>query len=164
MEKTMTRISLLQISFVRTSLLSKLSLSFLLLLVWVGCGGSSVSNTVGSEENISSSGELNVQIETDHTTVSPGETIDLAVTFDSPVNTQIRIAWLNVTGYGKLADKNTLPKVSWTAPKELNSLESIEIVHVIVTGVKRAVSEDGLDARTQILTETKTILLTVTGL
>ena len=109
MEKTMTRISLLQISFVRTSLLSKLSLSFLLLLVWVGCGGSSVSNTVGSEENISSSGELNVQIETDHTTVSPGETIDLAVAFDSPVNTQIRIAWLNVTGYGKLANKNTLP-------------------------------------------------------
>ena len=107
---------------------------------------------------------MNVQIETDHTTVSPGETIDLAVTFDPPVNTQIRIAWLNVTGYGKLAAKNTLPKVSWTAPKELNSLESIEVVHVIVTGVKRVVSEDGLDARTQILTETKTILLTVTGL
>ena len=54
----MTRISLLKISFVRTSLLSKLSLSFLLLLVWVGCGGSSVSNTVGSEENTSSSGAV----------------------------------------------------------------------------------------------------------
>ena len=72
-----------------------------LLSVWSGCGGSSVGNTVGSQEE-EISGGLNVKIETDHTTISPGETIDLAVKFDPPANTQVRIAWINVTGYGKL--------------------------------------------------------------
>ena len=135
---------------------------FGLLLMWTGCGGSSVSNIVGSEEK-EISGGLNVKIETDHTTISPGETIDLSVSFDPPANTQVRIAWINVTGYGELGEKDHLPNISWKAPKDLNSLESIEVIHVVVTGVKRAVSEDGLDARTQILTETKTVLLTVTG-
>ena len=132
------------------------------LLVWSGCGGSSVGNTIGSQEE-EISGGLNVKIETDHTTISPGEIIDLAVKFDPPANTQVRIAWINVTGYGKLGDENDLPNISWAAPKGLNSLESIEVIHVVVTGIKRAVSDDGLDARTQILTETKTVLLTVTG-
>ena len=41
--------------------------------------------------------------------------------------------------------------------------EVIEIIHTVVTGVSRMISTDGLDTRTKILTETKTILLTVAG-
>ena len=45
----------------------------------------------------------------------------------------------------------------------IKSGEVIEIIHTVVTGISRMISTDGLDTRTKILTETKTILLTVTG-
>jgi len=76
--------------------------------------------------------------------------------------TRVLVDWINVTEFGELSDTEG-EKLTWTAPDNINTLEVIEIIHTVVTGVSRMISTDGLDTRTKILTETKTILLTVTG-
>ena len=88
--------------------------------------------------------------------------MELEVKYTQLPETRILVDWINVTEFGELSETEE-EKLTWTAPNDINTLEVIEVINVVVTGVSRMISTDGLDTRTQILTETKTILLTVTG-
>ena len=151
--------------------LSTLCLFSLVVLVFpIGCGGSSENPVKGGENqydihdvnNPIPSSALNVKIEASKTTIKPGEIVELEVKYTQLPETRVLVDWVNVTEFGKLSETEE-EKLTWTAPDNINTLEVIEVINAVVTGVSRMISTDGLDTRTQILTETKTILLTVTG-
>ena len=97
-----------------------------------------------------------------NTIIKPDEIIEIEVKYTQLPETRVLVDWINVTEFGELSETEG-EKLIWTAPDNINTLEVIEIIHTVVTGVSRMISTDGLDTRTKILTETKTILLTVTG-
>ena len=148
-------------------------LCLLLLAVFVlsiGCGGSGENPTkeksdqydIHDIENPIPSSALDVKIEASKTIIEPGEVIEIEVKYTQLPETRVLVDWINVTEFGELSGTEG-EKLTWTAPDNINTLEVIEIIHTVVTGVSRMISTDGLDTRTKILTETKTILLTVTG-
>ena len=153
-----------------TRLLTLCLFSLVALVLILGCGGSSENPVKGQENqydihdvnNPIPSSALDVKIEAIKTTIKPGEIVELEVKYTQLPETRILVDWINVTEFGELSETEE-EKLTWTAPNDINTLEVIEIINVVVTGVSRMISTDGLDTRTQILTETKTILLTVTG-
>ena len=108
-------------------------------------------------ENPIPSSALDVKIEASKTIIKSGEVIEIKVKYTQLPETRILVDWINVTEFVELSDTEG-EKLTWKAPDNINTLEVIEI-----TGISRMISTDGLDTRTKILTETKTILLTVTG-
>ena len=129
----------------------------------IGCGGSSIENPVQEpEENTENlpkveetSQSLKVAVEVSKTTVQTGEGIR---------GTNLILNWVNVTGYGELSLVNQHSAL-WTAPQSLDSLEvKVEVIQLIATGVSQVISvkESGVDTDTEVLTDTQTILLTVT--
>ncbi|MDE0185845.1 MAG: hypothetical protein OXP71_10405 [Candidatus Poribacteria bacterium] len=145
-------------------------LGFVLLLV--GCGGSSIQNPVQEPEEDTDNltqvdanhQSLNVAVEVSKSTVQTGEAVNLKATVDGIRGTNLILNWVNVTGYGELSVVNQHSAL-WTAPKSLDSLEvKVEVIQLIATGVSQVISvkESGVDTDTEVLTDTKTILLTVT--
>ena len=140
------------------------------LVLSIGCGGSDENPTkeksdqydIHDIENPIPSSALDVKIEASKTIIKPGEVIEIEVKYAQLPETRVLVDWINVTEFGELSGTEG-EKLTWTAPDNINTLEVIEIIHTVVTGVSRMISTDGLDTRTKILTETKTILLTVTG-
>ena len=140
------------------------------LVLSIGCGGSGENPTkeksdqydIYDIENPIPSSALDVKIEASKTIINPGEVIELEVKYTQLPETRVLVDWINVTEFGELSETEG-EKLTWTAPDNINTLEVIEIIHTVVTGVSRMISTDGLDTRTKILTETKTILLTVAG-
>jgi len=70
---------------------------------------------------------------------------------------------LNITQYGELSatDENS---VTWSAPDTLNGANiQVEVLQLLVTVITEVVSvgASGIDTDTQILSETKNVLLTV---
>ena len=142
-------------------------------VVWMtGCGGSSIQNPIqDSEENTDNLSQvrqqtqpLNVNVDVSKATVQQGETVTMTATVDGIRGTRLLLNWVNVTGYGELSieDQNN---AIWTAPQTLDSLDiKVEVIQLIVTGVSQVVSvkKSGVDTDTEILTGTKTVLLTVT--
>ena len=134
------------------------------LVLSIGCGGSGENPSkeksnqydIHDIENPIPSSALDVKIEASKTIIKPGEVIEIKVKYTQLPETRVLVDWINVTEFGELSDTEG-EKLTWTAPDNINTLEVIEIIHTVVTGV------NGLDTRTKILTETKTILLTVTG-
>lgn len=143
------------------------------IVLWlVGCGGSSIQNPVQETEedtdNLAQVDEksqsLNVAVEVSKTTVQTGEAVNLKATVDGIRGTNLILNWVNVTGYGELSVVNQHSAL-WTAPQSLDSLEvKVEVIQLIATGVSQVISvkESGVDTDTEVLTDTKTILLTVT--
>lgn len=138
----------------------------------VGCGGSSIENPVQeSEENTEiqpkaeeESQSLKVAVEVSKTTVQTGEAVNLKATVEGIRGTNLILNWVNVTGYGELSVVNQHSAL-WTAPQSLDSLEvRVEVIQLIATGVSQVISvkESGVDTDTEVLTDTQTILLTVT--
>tara|TARA_B100000749_G_scaffold64926_1_gene48199 strand:+ start:286 stop:753 length:468 start_codon:yes stop_codon:yes gene_type:complete len=140
------------------------------LVLSIGCGGSGENPSkeksnqydIHDIENPIPSSALDVKIEASKTIIKSGEVIEIKVKYTQLPETRVLVDWINVTEFGELSDTEG-EKLTWTAPDNINTLEVIEIIHTVVTGVSRMISTDGLDTRTKILTETKTILLTVTG-
>lgn len=143
-----------------------------IVLLLVGCGGSSIQNPVQETEedtdNLAQVDEksqsLNVAVEVSKTTVQTGEAVNLKATVDGIRGTNLILNWVNVTGYGELSVVNQHSAL-WTAPQSLESLEvKVEVIQLIATGVSQVISvkESGVDTDTEVLTDTKTILLTVT--
>ena len=136
----------------------------------IECGGSGENPTkeksdqydIHDIENPIPSSALNVKIEASKTIIKPGEVIEIEVKYTQLPETRVLVDWINVTEFGELSEAEG-EKRTWTAPENIKTLEVIEIIHTVVTGVSRMISTDGLDTRTKILTETKTLLLTVTG-
>ena len=136
------------------------------LVLSIGCGGSGENPSkeksnqydIHDIENPIPSSALDVKIEASKTIIKPGEVIEIEVKYTQLPETRVLVDWINVTEFGELSETEG-EKLTWTA----YTLEVIEIIHTVVTGVSRMISTDGLDTRTKILTETKTILLTVTG-
>ena len=136
------------------------------LVLSIGCGGSGENPSkeksnqydIHDIENPIPSSALDVKIEASKTIIKPGEVIEIEVKYAQLPETRVLVDWINVTEFGELSETEG-EKLTWTA----YTLEVIEIIHTVVTGVSRMISTDGLDTRTKILTETKTILLTVTG-
>ena len=145
-------------------------LCFAVFVLSIGCGGSGENPTkeksdqydIHDIENPIPSSALEVKIEASKTIIKPGAVIEIEVKYTQLPETRVLVDWINVTEFGKLS-KTEEEKLTWTAPDNINTLEVIEVINAVVTGVSRMISTDGLDTRTQILTETKTILLTVTG-
>ena len=145
-------------------------LSFAVFVLLIGCGGSGENPSkeksdqydIYDIENPIPSSALNVKIEASKTIIKPGEVIEIEVKYTQLPETRVLVDWINVTEFGELSETEG-EKLIWTAPDNINTLEVIEIIHTVVTGVSRMISTDGLDTRTKILTETKTILLTVAG-
>ena len=138
----------------------------------IACGGSSIENPVQEpEENTENqpkveekSQSLKVAVEVSKTTVQTGEAVNLKATVEGIRGTNLILNWVNVTGYGELTVVNQHSAL-WTAPQSLDSLEvKVEVIQLIATGVSQVISvkESGVDTDTEVLTDTQTILLTVT--
>ena len=146
-----------------------ISLSIVLSLF--GCGGSSVKNPAQeSDENPSKTPQaeqpqsLKVNVAVSETTVRTGGTVKITATVDAIRGTRILLNWVNVTGFGTLSVTNQ-NSATWTAPQTLDAVDvRVEVIQLIVTAISQIVSvkESGINTDTEVLTTTKTILLTVT--
>ena len=165
-----------------------LGISFCILLIGfvlnlVSCGGSNLNNPVSdttTESSESNDGiveltqnqdieepqqlaDLEVTITVTKKTVEPGEETELTASVKGVRGTSVTLNWLNITKYGKLSttSENT---VTWTAPSALNGENvQVEVIQLLVTVISEVVSvgASGIDTDTQIVSETKTVLLTV---
>jgi hypothetical protein len=136
----------------------------------LGCGGSSVENPLrGSEETERTvtqtdvdNQSLNVNVDVSKDTVQAGDTVNLTVTVDELRGSNIIFSWINTTGYGTLTpmDEN---KAIWSAPTKPDSTIKVEVLQLVVTAINQVVSVQSsrVDTDTEVLTSTKTILLTV---
>ncbi len=151
-----------------------------------GCGGSNLNNPVAAKdteadttegtgddvvelttnkdaENAEQVGNLDVKITVTTKTVQPGEEVELTASVKGVRGSIVKLNWLNITQYGALsdADENV---VTWTAPDTLDTANiQVEVLQLIVTVITEVVSvgDSGIDTDTQILSETKNVLLTV---
>ena len=140
-------------------------------LCLLGCGGSSVENPLRESEETDSTltqvdlenQSLNVKVEVSKDTVQAGETVNMTATVDELRGSNIIFSWINTTGYGTLTsmDEN---KAIWSAPENPDSVVKVEVLQLVVTAISQVVSvqSSGVDTDTEVLTSTKTILLTVT--
>ena len=138
----------------------------------LGCGGSSVENPLqGSEETDNTPTQvdlenqsLNVKVEISKDTVQAGETVNMTATVDELRGTNIIFNWINTTGYGTLTpiDEN---KATWSAPEKTDGVVKVEVLQLVVTAINQVVSVQSsrVDTDTEVLTSTKTILLTLTN-
>lgn len=167
-----------------------LGISFCILLIGfvlnlVSCGGSNLNNPVSdttTESSEPSDGiveltqnsdveksqqltDLEVTITVTKKTVEPGEETELTASVKGVRGTSVTLNWLNITKHGELltTGENT---ATWTAPSALNGENvQVEVIQLLVTVISEVVSvgTSGIDTDTQIVSETKTVLLTVKG-
>ena len=139
-------------------------------LCLLGCGGSSVENPLRESEETDATvtqtdvenQSLKVNVDISKDTVQAGETVNLTATVDQLRGSNIIFSWINTTGYGALSstDQNT---ALWSAPKRSEGTVRVEVLQLVVTAISQVVSvqSSGVDTDTEVLTSTKTILLTV---
>ena len=141
-------------------------------LCLLGCGGSSVENPLRESEetdNTLAQGtpedqSLNVNVEVSKDTVQVGETVNITATVNELRGTNIIFNWINTTGYGTLTPTGE-NKAIWSAPEKPDGVVKVEVLQLVVTAISQIVSvqSSGVDTDTEVLTSTKTILLTVTN-
>ncbi|MXV85010.1 hypothetical protein F4X88_21620 [Candidatus Poribacteria bacterium] len=168
-----------------------LTISFYILLTgfvlsFASCGGSNLNNPVSegdavaegsgstdgvveltgnlnAEETTEQIANLDVKVTVTKKTVDPGEEVELAASVKGVRGSSVTLNWLNITKYGKLSASSENP-ITWTAPQTLNGANAqVEVIQLIVTVISEVVSvgASGIDTDTQIISETKTVLLTV---
>lgn len=155
-----------------TPVLSRIFLLTLALCL-LGCGGSSVENPLRESEETDNTltqvdselQSLDVNVEISKDSVQAGETVNMTATVNEVRGTDIIFNWINTTGYGKLTTVGQ-NKAIWSAP-ELQDTGGVkvEVLQLVVTAISQVVSvkASGVDTGTEVLTSTKTILLTVTN-
>ena len=147
------------------------------------CGGSNLNNPVsdttteGSEtsdgiveltqnqdaEKLQNITDLEVTITVTQKTVEPGDETELTASVKGVRGTSVTLNWLNITKHGKLTTTGENTAI-WKAPNNLNGQNvQVEVIQLIVTVISEVVSvgTSGIDTDTQIVSETKTVLLTV---
>ena len=149
-------------------------------LCYLGCGGSNLNNPVSETDqtdetdgdiveedtnsgNTDETGELNVSVTVTRKTVKPGEQVEITASVEGVRGTSVVINWLNITGYGTLSATNET-RVTWTAPDSLDDVNTrVEVLQLVVTVISEVVSvgASGIKTDTQILSDTKEILLQV---
>ena len=141
-------------------------------LCLLSCGGSSVENPLGESEETDNTvtqvdienQSLNVKVKVSKDTVQAGETVNMTATVDELRGSNIIFNWINTTDYGTLTatDEN---KAIWSAPEKSDGVVKVEVLQLVVTAISQVVSvqSSGVDTDTEVLTSTKTILLTVTN-
>ncbi len=139
-------------------------------LCLLGCGGSSVENPLRESEETDATvtqtdvenQSLKVNVDISKDTVQAGETVNLMATVDELRGSNIIFSWINTTGYGTLTstDQNT---AIWSAPEKSEGIVKVEVLQLVVTAISQVVSvqSSGVNTDTEVLTSTKTILLTV---
>jgi hypothetical protein len=137
-----------------------------------GCGGSSVENPLRESEDtdntLTQAGpenqSLNVNVNVSKDTVGAGEIVNMTATVDELRGTNIIFSWINTTGYGTLTTVGE-NKAIWSAPEKPDGVVKVEVLQLVVTAISQIVSvqSSGVDTDTEVLTSTKTILLTVTN-
>ena len=146
---------------------------FTVTLCLLGCGGSSVENPLRDSEETGSTltqeapenQSLNVNVDVSQDTVQAGETVNMTATVDELRSSNIIFNWINTTGYGTLTTMGQ-NKAIWSAPKISDTGGvKVEVLQLVVTAISQVVSVEasGVDTDTEVLTSTKTILLTVTN-
>lgn len=144
-----------------------------------GCGGSNLNNPVSDSdtmddtvvgldntqtvENTNDTGELNVTVTVTQKTVKPGEKVEITASVQGVRGTSVTLNWLNITGYGSLSSDDDL-SVTWTAPDTLGGDSAkVEVLQLVVTVISEivAVNDNEIQTETQIISDTKEILLKV---
>jgi hypothetical protein len=141
-------------------------------LYLLGCGGSSVENPLRESEETDNTltqvdlenQSLNVKVEVSKDTVQAGETVNMTATVDELRGSNVIFNWINTTGYGTLTPTGE-NKAIWSAPEKPDGVVKVEVLQLVVTAISQIVSvqSSGVDTDTEVLTSTKTILLTVTN-
>ena len=141
-------------------------------LYLLGCGGSSVENPLRESEETDNTltqvdlenQSLNVKVEVSKDTVQAGETVNMTATVDELRGSNVIFNWINTTGYGTLTPTGE-NKAIWSAPEKPDGVVKVEVLQLVVTAISQVVSvqSSGVDTDTEVLTSTKTILLTVTN-
>ena len=141
-------------------------------LCLLGCGGSSVENPLRESEETDNTltqidlenQSLNVKVEVSKDTVQAGETVNMTATVDELRGSNVIFNWINTTGYGTLTPTGE-NKAIWSAPEKPDGVVKVEVLQLVVTAISQVVSvqSSGVDTDTEVLTSTKTILLTVTN-
>ncbi len=148
-----------------------------------GCGGSNLNNPVSDAdtmedtsddtdgglddtqtiEDTENTGELDVTVTVTQKTVRPGEQVEITASVQGVRGTSVTLNWLNITGYGSLSSDDDL-SVTWTAPDTLNGDSAkVEVLQLVVTVISEivAVNDNEIQTETQIISDTKEILLKV---
>ena len=157
-----------------TPILSRIVLLTIALCL-LGCGGSSVENPLIESEETEADNtltqvdlenqSLNVNVDVSKDTVRAGETVNMTATVDELRGTNIIFNWINTTGYGTLTTVGE-NKAIWSAPEMPDTGGvKVEVLQLVVTAISQVVSVEasGVDTDTEVLTSTRTILLTVTN-
>ncbi len=141
-------------------------------LCLLGCGGSSVENPLRESTETDNTltqvdlenQSLNVKVEVSKDTVQAGETVNMTATVDELRGSNVIFNWINTTGYGTLTPTGE-NKAIWSAPEKPDGVVKVEVLQLVVTAISQVVSvqSSGVDTDTEVLTSTKTILLTVTN-
>ena len=141
-------------------------------LCLLGCGGSSVENPLRESAETDNTltqvdlenQSLNVKVEVSKDTVQAGETVNMTATVDELRGSNVIFNWINTTGYGTLTPTGE-NKAIWSAPEKPDGVVKVEVLQLVVTAISQVVSvqSSGVDTDTEVLTSTKTILLTVTN-
>ena len=141
-------------------------------LCLLSCGGSSVENPLGESEETDNAvtqvdienQSLNVKVEVSKDTVQAGEKVNMTATVGELRGNNIIFNWINTTGYGTLTSTGENTAI-WSAPDKPAGVVKVEVVQLVVTAISQVVSvqSSGVDTDTEVLTSTKTILLTVTN-
>lgn len=139
---------------------------------WLGCGGSSPSDPEEDLDNITnvdSDVTLNVQVSASATRAKPGEVVDISATVRALRAESVRFSWVNVTGHGELVGQENGAvsggfKIQWKAPETLEAGSvKVEVIQLVVTAISQVISvtEKGVQTEHDIVTETKTIPITI---
>jgi hypothetical protein len=137
---------------------------FLALIVFiVGCGSANVAK---DQDTSSGDRKLGVKVEVSKTTVAPGETIRLVATVERIRAESISFNWINVTKWGEILGNPESNSIQWKAPDSIPPGSfKVEVIQLVVTAITHVISstEKGVEVNTEVLTETKTIPITISG-
>ncbi len=136
-----------------------------------GCGGSNLNNPVSdsdtmddtSDDTTDDIGELAVTVTVTQETVQPGEKVEITASVQGVRGTSVTLNWLNITEYGSLSSDDDL-SVTWTAPDTLGGDSAkVEVIQLVVTVISEivAVNDNEIQTETQIISDTKEILLKI---
>jgi hypothetical protein len=131
-----------------------------LIVFAIGCGSASVTKDQGNSDTK----RLNVQIEVDTSNVAPGETIRITASVDRIQAESISFNWLNITEWGEITTDTHANSVNWKAPDTIPAGSfKVEVIQVVVTAITHVISttDDGVDVSTDVISETKTIPITI---
>jgi len=135
----------------------------ILALLLIGCGSANVTKDKGTT---ASGQKLEVKVDVTKTTVSPGETIQLVATVSKIRAESISFNWINVTKWGQIIGDPESNSIQWKAPDTVPPGSfRVEVIQLVVTAITHVISstDKGVEVSTEVLTETKTIPITISS-